>query len=1014
MAITRSWEATAAAPARASQPVPLSGKPPVPRSRKLEFVLLLGASFVAATMIFLVVRARAAEFASIGERLRNGSVINVNSVRDASELAPYVDLATAEQIVQRSGTLRNVGALRSILRDRLAVIKPSLIVRTPADYYRAIAESVVIVLAGFWLVHFAWRLRRFGGDGCILSALLLLTAIGLTISLSIRDPLRDTLEFRKFAVGVGGGCSLLLLPLFRFFDYRRYERLIYTPLIAAFSLFGLLAVFGSGPTGNDSRVNLGPVQPVELIKVLIVLFLAGYFARRWEWLRELRERSAPGFLNLPRFAHTMPVLCGTAIALLLFFALRDLGPALVVAGVFLAMFSVARARVGLAVLGIALLIGGVVAGYRIGQPRTVVGRINMWLSPWDNDVRGGDQLVQSTWAFATGGPWGSGPGRGDPAMIPAGHTDLVLPSFAEEWGLPGVFLVAGLIGWLVWRSLRAALAAPDDFGVFLGVGLATLLATEMLLISAGVLGALPLTGVVSPFLSSGNSAMLMNFFICAVILGISARSSSVSAAAIPFRRPVRILGLLLGAGCVVLLAKAVSVETLHDTDLVGRDVQVFQADGVKRPQHNPRLNSLAQSLRRGTVFDRNGVVLAETTDGTRRYPFARETTHVVGNLRTRENFGAPNASLIESDQNGILRGFGSSAELATLVRYRHHPDNPGIVALQKRDRDVKTTIDIRLQQRVIQALERGLRASGRRAGAAIVMDANSGEILALASEPIPQPDSSGKPDELLDRVRYGRYPPGSTFKLVTAIAALRRDPSLTRARYRCSALGHGRVGVLIPGWNRPIRDDAGDHAHGSPDMAEALTVSCNAYFAQLGVHGTGSEALLQTARLLSLPVEDTREWKQMLPFSAMGQGPVVVSPFHMARVSAAIASGGMLPQGRWLQGSANDRTEGPQRIIEERQAEFLANAMRSVVTRGTGRAAMAGLDVPVAGKTGTAQTIGEPHSWFTGFAPADAPPDRRIAFAVVVEHGGYGARAAGPVARDIVAAARDLGVIVKR
>ena len=492
MAVTRSWEATAAAPARATaQRAPLSGKPPVTRSRNVEFFLLLSASLVAAAMIFLVVRARTEEFASVGERLRNKTLINVNAAPDASDLAQYVDLPTAEQIAQRSGTLRNVGALRSVLKERLALIKPSLIVRTPADYYRALAESLAIFFAGFWLVHFLWRTRRFRGDGCILPALLLLTAIGLTISISIRDPLRDTLEFRKFAIGVGTGCAFLLLPLFRFFDYRRYERLIYTPLIAAFSLFGLLAFFGSGPTGNDSRVNLGPVQPVELIKVLIVLFLAGYFARRWEWLRELRERSVPRFLNLPRFAHTMPVLCGTAVALLLFFALRDLGPALVVGAVFLSMFSVARGRAGLVVLGIALLVGGVAAGYRLGQPHTVVGRIDMWLSPWDNNVRGGDQLVHAIWAFATGGPWGSGPGRGDPAMIPAGHTDLVLPAFAEEWGLPGVFLVAGLFIWLIWRSLRAALSAPDDFGMFLSVGLTTLLAMEMLLISAGVLGVLP-------------------------------------------------------------------------------------------------------------------------------------------------------------------------------------------------------------------------------------------------------------------------------------------------------------------------------------------------------------------------------------------------------------------------------------------------------------------------------------------------------------------------------------------
>src|SRR4029434_2601290 len=108
---------------------------------------------------------------------------------------------------------------------------------------------------------------------------------------------------------------------------------------------------------------------------------------------------------------------------------------------------------------------------------------------------------------------------------------------------------------------------------------------------------------------------------------------------------------------------------------------------------------------------------------------------------------------------------------------------------------------------------------------------------------------------------------------------------------------------------------------GHTDMAKALTVSCNAYFAQLGVLGAGSQALLDTARTLALPVEKTDEWKQMLPFSSMGQGPVVVSPFHLARVSAAIASGGLLPQGRWLQGTANGRGEPPRRIIGDDQAQ---------------------------------------------------------------------------------------------
>ena len=128
----------------------------------------------------------------------------------------------------------------------------------------------------------------------------------------------------------------------------------------------------------------------------------------------------------------------------------------------------------------------------------------MWLSPWDNDVHGGNQLAHSLWAFSTGGALGSGPGWGDPAMIPAGHTDLVLPAIGEEWGFCGVAAVLLLLGFLVYRALRIGLRAPNEYGMFLALGLAALIAFEMLLISGGVLGAIPLSGVVSPFLSFGQ------------------------------------------------------------------------------------------------------------------------------------------------------------------------------------------------------------------------------------------------------------------------------------------------------------------------------------------------------------------------------------------------------------------------------------------------------------------------------------------------------------------------------
>jgi len=539
-----------------------------------------------------------------------------------------------------------------------------------------------------------------------------------------------------------------------------------------------------------------------------------------------------------------------------------------------------------------------------------------------------------------------------------------------------------------------------------------------------VLGVIPLSGVVSPFLSAGNSAMLANFLLFAVILGISNRRRN-DAPTQPFRIPVRSLATVLGLITIVLVAKAASIQVLHSTELMARDTHVFQDDGVKRAQHNPRLNSLARELTRGNILDRNGVLLAtsrwEDLPGngdccsrleTRHYPFGRTTGHLVGNLRTADNFHATNSSLIEHDQNAKLQGFANLVELAPLIRYRHQPANAAVEALRQRDRTVRSSVDIRLQQKATEILQRRLTAGHNERGALIIMSAATGDLLALASAPMPTLAGDDTPDALMDRARYGQYPPGSTFKLVTAIAALRKDPALSKRRFHCGPLGGGRVGAIIPGWRRPIRDDLRDAAHGSPDMAQALTVSCNAYFAQMGVEGVGAEALLATAKLLEIPAGDLPSLKQTLPFASYGQGEVVITPFKMARVAAAIANEGAMQQGRWVLDDSNDRNLSPIRVLDPERARFIGSAMRSVVMSGTGRRAMAGLNVAVAGKTGTAQVDeGQPHAWFAGFAPYDAAPAQRIAFAVVVEHGGYGGQAAAPIARELVEAARDLGII---
>ena len=170
-----------------------------------------------------------------------------------------------------------------------------------------------------------------------------------------------------------------------------------------------------------------------------------------------------------------------------------------------------------------------------------------------------------------------------------------------------------LFAFLFYRSVRIALRAADEYATFLALGFASLIALEMLLISGGVLGVIPLSGVVSPFLSFGNTAMLANFFIFAVIAGISSRrSESPHPHPLPLARPVRWLCAVFAGCAIVLVARAAYVECVVDRDLIARDAMVYQEDGVKRPQHNPRLNSLARELTRGVIYDRNGVVLASS------------------------------------------------------------------------------------------------------------------------------------------------------------------------------------------------------------------------------------------------------------------------------------------------------------------------------------------------------------------------------------------------------------------
>ncbi len=934
----------------------------------------------------------------------------------------------------------------------LSALKPLLSVRTQEEFRSAVVWCGLAMLIGFHLVSLLWRWRGMTGDRILLSVAHLLVGIGFALMLSRPDPVRDTLLLVRYTEGVVigvlvfGAVSMLNVERAMFRDWS------YVPLLGALILSVLLIAFGSGPGSSSAKVNLGPIQPIEAIRLLLALFLAGYFSRRWELLR-----------HLPRLHHVLPVLTGVAAALVLFFVQKDLGPALLLSLMFLSMFAVARGGAWLAGAGCAGLAAGFAIGFLLNISATLAARLQMWQSPWDNAVRGGDQVAQALWGLSAGALTGTGAGLGHSRFVPEGHTDLVLAGVGEEFGWIGLVIVAAAFVLIAWRGFTIAKRASSDYQFFLALGMTLSLSIPVLVMGAGILGLLPLTGVVTPFLSYGGSAMAANFAALGLLAAIG-RNRNHSMDLTPFQVPVRWLARTAAACAAGMLVVAASVHTLRADQYLVRPQLSVQADGGRRFQYNPRVLEALRTIPRGTIYDRRGLPIAsndaavlqsaagayeqmgrklqEVCPGApevtpyvpsvvdRCYPVGPALQHVLGDANTRDNWSAANTSYVERDAEALLRGFDDRAATVTtsdrdgrpslavrrdytalvpLVRHRYEPDHADVKVLRARSRDVRITIDARFQLAVGSIIERAAKHSGSGKGAAVILDADTGELLASVSYPFKKDDKDEKQDDvLLDRARYGLYPPGSTFKVITAAAALREDSSLTNRTLTCQRLPDNRVGVVIPG-HGPIHDDERDKgAHGAIAMHDAIVKSCNAYFAQLAVV-LGSDALARTAATAGITLNTSRSPQRILanlPHAGYGQGEVLVTPQRLARVAAAIGTDGIIRETPIVTPGTPVHTT----FVAPPAAHTLASYLRDAVVDGTGRL-LKTHPARIAGKTGTAEVDeAASHAWFVGFAP-QGPAKRRIAFAVILENAGYGGVAAANAAGQIASTAMSMGFV---
>jgi cell division protein FtsW (lipid II flippase) len=310
--------------------------------------------------------------------------------------------------------------------------------------------------------------------------------------------------------------ALVVVVAPSFDTFRRLAAYKYVWVLGSIVLFALVAVFGQEVNGAKLWIRIGPVQyePVELIKLFIVLFMAGYLAETADVLAAAKWWSIRANLK-----YLGPLFLGWATSMAILVFERDIGMASLLLATFVAMLYIATRRVDLIAGGAAIFAAAV--WFAVSHYPYVIERFAVWRDPFADPLGSGYQALQGLFSLAAGGLLGTGYGLGEPYYIPAVQTDYIFAAWSEEFGaIGGIVLVTAFLVMLV-RSLRVAQAQPDLYAKLLASGLAVTLGFQVFIIVGGVLGLFPLTGITLPFFSYGGSSLVANFLLIALVWAIS-------------------------------------------------------------------------------------------------------------------------------------------------------------------------------------------------------------------------------------------------------------------------------------------------------------------------------------------------------------------------------------------------------------------------------------------------------------------------------------------------------------
>jgi cell division protein FtsW (lipid II flippase) len=522
---------------------------------------------------------------------------------------------------------------------------------------------------------------------------------------------------------------------------RRYK---YIWLVSGLLITMLTFVFGVNPLGGGPRLWLGCCgvyfQPSEPLKLLLVIYLAAYFA----------DRIPLKLSILPMFIPTI-LVTGVALSILIF--QRDLGTASIFIFLYTIHLFIASGNKKVLLISLVGLSISVILGYFLFD--VVRLRVDAWLNPWIDPSGRSYQIVQSLLAIANGGVFGRGPGGGSPGLVPVAISDFIYSSISEEFGLIGSVALLALLGIFTARGIRIALHATDRFRRYLAAGLTSYLISQSILIIGGNLRVLPLTGVTLPFVSYGGSSLLTSFIALLLLLIIS-NETDVEPFPIPKPEPYFFLGNFLAIGLIVV-------------SLANGWWSIWRGPELLSRTDNARRSISDRYVKRGSILARQDqpITITEGSSGnyirTYLYPELSPITGYTHNIYGQAG--------LEFSLDDYLRGIqGNNSALIWWDHLLYGQPPPGL--------DIRLSINLELQRQADKLMT-------NHKGAVVMLNAASGEILVMASHPNFDPNlldeigSSLAQDEespLINRAAQGMYPPGDALKPFLLAAGLTDNP----------------------------------------------------------------------------------------------------------------------------------------------------------------------------------------------------------------------------------------------